>query len=106
MNCLRELETFTEALTQIIGKPGPITIDTQIISHNFVEESWAKQNGVDEVFVVGEQGKEVTLEDVLRFFCALREDERLQEVLENGRTYFFEGVEMVGEKKLMFCWGS
>ena len=94
---------LAKCLIDILGETGPFEIDTNIASHNCFLE-YKKQLKKDKI-KIGHEGKSVTKDDIKKF---LKKAEKYsqKEILNNGRSYFFEGVEKTGNKSYAFIWGS
>ena len=101
---MSDLSSTVEILAMakaILGKNGPIEIDSSIYSHNFDMEEKEK----DDIHILGKNGCEITIEaiiDLLTLLSDLVDD--LED--ETGRTYRFEGIDKVSDTKYSFWWGS
>jgi len=88
--------------SEIVGKKGPIEIDSRIYSHNINMEDLDKGNDSN---TLGENGKKVTFEELIELITKLNDlIENL--VDETGRSYCFEGIEKVSGNKFVMLWGS
>lgn len=88
--------------SEIVGKKGPIEIDSRIYSHNINIEECDKGN---DLFILGENGKKVTFEKLIELITKL--DDLVDELVdETGRSYCFEGIEKVSGSKFIMLWGS
>ncbi len=102
---MSDLNSATEILivaSEIIGKKGPIEIDSRIYSHNINMEELDKGN---DSYTLGENGKKVTFEELINLITKLNDlvDELVDET---GRSYYFESIEKVSDNKYIMSWGS
>lgn len=87
----------------IIGRQGPVVLRTNIYKHKGDE----KYEGKNDVFTIGECGKQITFNDVFNTFCDIDDDNDLYDCLHSGRAYFFEGVEESDVYNTFYMkWGS
>ena len=88
--------------SELIGKKGPIEIDSRIYRHNINLEKSDKGN---DLHILGENGNEVTFEELIELITKLN---NLVDGLveETGRTYCFEGIEKNTDNKFVMLWGS
>lgn len=86
-----------------VGKSGGIVFDCFIKGHNhFLEEKYSKKflDTLNDKFILGTKGKKITKADVSVFVKALEKYATLK-LWNNGRTYFYEGIDSTG-----IFWGS
>ena len=86
---------------EIVGKKGPIAIDSRIYRHNINMEEVDKGN---DLYILGENGNEVTFEELIELIT------KLNDLVDNlysatGRSYYFEGIEKSSDMFVM-AWGS
>ncbi|MGB0936756.1 MAG: hypothetical protein ACPGTQ_04825 [Colwellia sp.] len=88
--------------SELIGKKGPIEIDSRIYRHNMNLE---KSNKGNDLHILGEGGIEVTFEELIELIIKLNDlvDELIEQT---GRSYYFEGIERVSDNKFIMSWGS
>lgn len=102
---MSDLYSATEILVvanEIVGKKGPIEIDSKIYSHNINMEESAKGN---DLYHMGESGNQVTFKELIELITKLNDlVDDLEE--ETGRSYCFEGIEKVSDNKFIILWGS
>jgi hypothetical protein len=101
-----ELTTFVVGL---IGKMGPYKVDTEAAQHNiFLGEQVSEDDAValtkKDVITIGTKEQAITPSDVMMFIAKLKKHLSREE-FNNGRSYFFEGMEIDG-KRATLCWGS
>ena len=87
---LNEVNHFIEFVDNIIGKPGPISFDTEILSHNDDEDYGSDIN--IETMTIGKKGKKITFKDISKVFAKIKKNKLFNEAFDSGRSYFFEGV--------------
>jgi hypothetical protein len=102
---MSDLYSSTEILVlanEIVGKKGPIEIDSKIYSHNINMEESNKGN---DLYILGENGNKVTFEELIKLITKLNDlvDELVDET---GRSYYFESIEKVAGTKFIMLWGS
>ncbi len=102
---MSDLYSATEILVvakEIIGKKGPIEIDSRIYSHNINMEESNKGN---DSYILAENGNEVTFGELIELITKLNDlvDELVDET---GRSYCFEGIEKVSGNEFLILWGS
>jgi hypothetical protein len=87
---------------EIVGKKGPIEIDSKIYSHNINMEESNKGN---DLYILGENGNKVTFEELIKLITKLNDlvDELVDET---GRSYYFESIEKFAGTKFIMLWGS
>lgn len=102
---MSDLYSSTEILVlanEIVGKKGPIEIDSKIYSHNINMEVSNKGN---DLYILGENGNKVTFEELIKLITKLNDlVDKL--VDETGRSYCFEGIEKYSDDKFIILWGS
>ncbi len=87
---------------EIVGKKGPVEIDSKIYSHNINIEECDKGN---DLFILGENGNKITFEELIQLITKL--DDLVEGLVDKtGRSYCFEGIEKVSGNKLVILWGS
>lgn len=102
---MSDLYAATEVLNlakEIVGKKGPIHIDTRVYAHNiFLKEDRSNEDSV----VLGADQTEVTVAQLVDLFEQLNS---LVDALsdETDRTYFFEGFTKHAADKFSLNWGS
>ena len=97
----------------LIGQQGGFTFDTGIAAHNpFLDDESPNSLNFLEVMkfnsqkysadkvVVGKKGRKITRKDI-QVATDHISDYSNQEKFDNGRSYFFEGIDKSG-----ICWGS
>jgi len=88
--------------SEIVGKKGPIEIDSRIYSHNINIEECDKGN---DLYILGENGNEVTFKELIGLITKL--DDLVDDLVDKtGRFYCFEGIEKVSGNKFFILWGS
>ena len=102
---MSDLYSATEILAvanEIVGKKGPIEINSRIYSHNINLKECDK--GID-LYFLGENGNQITFEELIELITKLNDlvDELVDET---GRSYCFEGIEKLSSNKFIMSWGS
>lgn len=102
--------------TDLEGLYGPVTVDTQILSHNshISKEERKKledEYEVIEVIVIGKAGVQLAKDDIDQLICHLLElQEAIRQSTGAGCTYFYEGYDAAetqdGYAKLTLKWGT
>ena len=69
----------------------------------FAEED---TSGEMSIMPIGEQGRKVTLDDIIDTFRKVSTHERLEKFRHSGRSYFLEGFKVKGGNTLSVTWGS
>jgi hypothetical protein len=102
MSDLYPATEFLVVASEIVGKTGPVEIDSRIYRHNINMEECDKGN---DLYILGENGSEVTFEELIELITKLNDlvDELVDET---GRSYYFEGIEKVSSNKFVMSWGS
>lgn len=90
---------FSEMIIDIMGKKGPIKVNTYIANHNFFLEEDLDEKEYDklcdeDVLIIGREGKAIGKTDVRKFLKELN-DRKNMPIFNNDRSYYFEGVEKV-----------
>ena len=94
---MSDLYYATEILVvtnEVVGKKGPIEIDSRIYRHNINIEECDKGN---DLYILGENGNKVTFEELIKLITKLNDlvDELVDET---GRSYCFEGIEKLSDR--------
>ena len=102
---MSDLYAATEVLvvaSEIVGKKGPIEIDSRIYSHNI---NLAKCDKENDYYILGKNGNDVTFEELIKLITKLNDlvDELYTAT---GRSYCFEGIEKYSDNKFIILWGS
>jgi len=102
---MSDLYSATEILlvaNEIVGKKGPIAIDSRIYRHNINMQECEKE---DDLYILEENGNKVTFEELIELITKLN---NLVDNLvdETGRSYLFEGIEKLSDNKFIMSWGS
>ena len=102
---MSDLYYATEILVvtnEVVGKKGPIEIDSRIYRHNINIEECDKGN---DLYILGENGNKVTFEELIKLITKLNDlvDELVDET---GRSYYFESIEKYSGNKFVMSWGS
>lgn len=102
---MSDLATAADILqfaSDIVGKTGPITLDTRVYAHNILLD---EDRSSEDQIVLGEGGTAVTFATVIALFEQLNElvDELSDD---SGRTYFFEGITKHSAAHFSLNWGS
>lgn len=93
----------------LIGKKGCIKFNTCMVEHNDDLELSKKEYRAlkkEETITIGQKDKTITKKQVEEFLQKLQEYVRRSEFYDNGRTYFFEGIEQLNDKEYRISWGS
>jgi len=96
-------------MLNLVGKTGPITIDTCAVDHNYALQNEISDEKIKElteqgIFTVGKNNSVVTKDDLVEVLEQIGEY-LSDEVFENGRSYWFEGF-YPSNNALCFRWGS
>lgn len=94
----------------LIGKEGGIKFNTCMVEHNYDLEnelSTATYRALEQeqTFRIGKKGEPITKKQVREFLGKLQKYIE-RDVFQNGRTYFFEGIEKRGSTSYAIMWGS
>jgi hypothetical protein len=102
MSDLYSAKEILVVASEIVGKKGPIEIDSRIYSHNINIRECNKGN---DLYILGENGNKVTFEEFIKLITKLNDlvDELVDET---GRSYCFEGIEKVSGNNFIISWGS
>jgi hypothetical protein len=102
MSDLYSAAEFLVVANEIVGKKGPIGIDSRIFSHNINMEECDKGN---DSYILGENCNEVTFEELIELITKLNDlvDDLYSAT---GRSYCFEGIEKYSDNKFIISWGS
>jgi len=88
--------------SEVLGKKGPIEIDSRIYCHNINLKECDKGN---DLYILGGNGNKITFEELIELITKLND---LVDDLEDetGRSYYFEGMEKVSDNIFSMSWGS
>lgn len=84
----------------VVGKAGPIEIDTGIYSHNILLKESGKG---DDIRILGEAGGEITLKELVKMFSEL---DSIIDGFNDARTFSFSRISQISDKRFAFQWGS
>jgi len=91
-----------EISKDIVGKKGPVGIDTGIYKHNLLFEDKDKKC---DVYMLGEDGNEITIDQMVALFSML--DDLVDKLMsKTWRSYYFEGMVQLSDNEFYICWGS
>jgi len=101
---------FAEVIVDIMGKKGPVKIDTLIAAHNlFLEEDLSQEEydklRDEDVLTIGREGKAIGKADVRKFLDELHERKSMP-IFDNDRTYVFEGAKKDTKVENKETWGE
>lgn len=91
-----------------IGKEGPIELVTNMMEHGDLEGLSREEKvkwGKKEVMLVGKAGELVGVKEVLKFLSKV-EGNVNERIFHENRTYWFEGIRKVKNKRYELMWGS
>ncbi|WP_113905741.1 hypothetical protein [Aliidiomarina celeris] len=102
---MSDLNVVSEVLSlaqELVGKQGPIELNTGIYDHNiFLEED----RSAEDIVVLGEDKSEITFAQLIELFEQL--DSLVDDLSdETERSYFFEGITKNSATSYSFNWGS
>jgi hypothetical protein len=102
MSDLYSAKEILVVASEIVGKKGPIEIDSRIYSHNINIRECDKGN---DFYILGENGNKVTFEELIELITKLNDlvDELYTAT---GRSYCFEGIDKYSDDKFIISWGS
>ena len=106
MSLENDIDNFKEIsrfILDIYLKDGPIRVDTGMIAHNYEAQEKHNLDEFEDILVIGEEGREIVKSDIEKF---LNELSKNMELLDNGRSYFFEGIRKHSDKEYNMLWGS
>jgi hypothetical protein len=89
-------------MCEVVGKTGPIYLDTRIIDHAFEQNDPLSCD----VITVGKNGKVITIKDVKRAFDRIQNKKLFKRYFELERTYVFEGINRKSDQTYQIMWGS
>ena len=114
VNVTADVLSFTET---VIGKEEQITFNTNIKRHckggsyNNTQEvfdcetgKWKTELLDDDFTTIGGEGQPVTLNDLKRIIDNIRS--QYDKVKDNGRSYYYEGLEQTKHNEYSIMWGS
>ncbi|AYV86097.1 MAG: hypothetical protein Solivirus6_6 [Solivirus sp.] len=86
-------------ILHLVGTPGPVYIDVGINRHN--------QNlpTLHDTFVIGRPGHLISVDDARDFMLRVSHYAH-NPIFNNGRSYYFQGIAMMGPDSYRFAWGS
>lgn len=109
---MNEIKELLEGIKLIIGVQGPVYLDTNIYEHSenyygdyynkFYDGNWKKKD----IIKFGKKGKLITIDDIFIVFDKIFKNEKYEELMEGGRSYFFEGITKEYNDKFNIIWGS
>ena len=105
MSGFSEIYHFVSFCESVMGKTGPIVVDTRIIAHNREMTEEEEEQEVDNV-ILGMPGAPIDFGDVRKFLSEIKGNEKFQECFDSDRSYAFEGVDIVSDTKCEINWGS
>ena len=84
---------MVEVCVDLIGKQGPIKVDTYIAKHNDIDDLAETEKEFElllsqDVLTIGTKGQIITKEDITKFTAEVK-THMSREVFNNGRSYFF-----------------
>ena len=102
----------------VLGKPGPIVLDTSIISHSCLADS--EDYNVDQIkedlfilpdddlITIGKNGENISDEDIFTLISSIKNNKKMQRVSNDSeRSYYFEGISSSPSKShYVVCWGT
>jgi len=94
MNNLYVTIVTLEFLDLVVDKMGPITLDTCIVSHGYLERP-------EIILTIGRKNHHITVRDVLQSFKTLTDD-----MFDPNRSYDFQGIGSGDDGTYFIMWGS
>ena len=92
-------------LEEIIGKHGPIYVDTKIMEH-LLEELDSKKR-TNDMITIKKKGGKIKIKDVRKAFEKINKNEVFTEALiESGRSYYLDNIKELCNYKYAIQWGS
>ncbi len=86
--------------SNIVGRSGPIKIDSGVYEHNLFLEEHEK---LCDVRVLGEVGRKVTFDELINLLSELN---NIIDNFNDGRSFCFEGIYKISDNHFAFEWGS
>jgi hypothetical protein len=87
----------------LVGKDGPVNLDTQICAHY----DFNGNGTLEDIVVIGKPGEKITLEDIMHAFNAINKSKLYQSKFNSGkRSYSFEGFHESSADNYSIMWGS
>lgn len=107
-SCFHNYDMLASFMLQLIGREGPIILNSRVVEHNFfleedIGEEAYKKLGKDDEISIGNPNSPITVEDCL---AALVRMNAHAAKIENERSYYFEGILEHDEKYFSILWGS
>jgi hypothetical protein len=99
---------FAIFAVDLIGKEGGVKFNTCMVEHNDdldLPKKAYRALEKEQVIKIGEKGVPITKEHIREFLGKVQEY-CCRDVFNNGRSYFFEGIEKTGAKSYSIMWGS
>jgi poly-D-alanine transfer protein DltD len=107
---LFNIADFAIFAVDLIGKEGSVKFNTCMVEHNFdLEDNLSKAAyralEKEQTIRIGTKGDLITKKQVQEFLEKVSEYVGRDE-FQNGRSYFFEGIETRGLRSYAISWGS
>ena len=108
-----ELE-LVRCVVDIVGRNGPVYVDTGIAKHNYMLGDKMEKQGKEaewlgilaaDIKPIGEEGRKITKKDIQNFLDVAEARGKMK-IFDNGRSYFFEGMNKKSDDSYEFLWGS
>lgn len=91
---INNLFKVLELAKEIIGKTGPVILDTRIIRHNSNSRMRHDIN-IDDIIEIGKEGKIIDLDDIMVAFKFIKTNSVFLINFKSDRSYIFEGFEKI-----------
>lgn len=102
-NDIDNFQQISRFILDIYLKNGPIRVDTGMIAHNYEAQNEHNLDEFEDILVIGEEGREIVKSDIEKFLNKLHKN---IELLDNGCSYFFKGIQKLSDKEYNMLWSS
>lgn len=101
---------LSDFVVDVFGRKGQITLDTCIARHNILLEEDMEDKKFDKLveddtILIGRSSKPIGKKDMHLFFDKL-EKRFKDDIFQNDRSYFYEGIRKVDDDLYAIDWGS
>jgi len=99
---LTEINYVLKFLDAVIGKPGPIVLDTNILGWAAEGDDYPKEK---DVYTIGLPDRDITYADVSEVFKKISKNKEVNKTLEK-RDFIFDGFRKTKHQTWQILWGS
>lgn len=107
--------SFLELAQAVVGKEGPVALDTGILKHNskyddnprYGDNTYRNRQNSKDIITIGKDGEIINHQDLIDAITEICDKKIYQKQFESGRSYYFEGISSTkNDTHFMFLWGS